>query len=165
MSEVPTENSGAVKAKRSCLLMLIVLTVVLSAPVFLLYMGCFSIGPFGLVNQADAGFRRAKKNIDPEQLRAWAFAINKAHSATNDSGKVKISEVPDYIKNLYSQEPEFVSAHPNEGMVLIAWGGGFFSWNFIIGQTNWIETPSEELQVAEWVPGIYYTREGNQKIK
>jgi hypothetical protein len=120
--------------------------------------------------QADAGFRRAKKTIDPEQLRAWALATVKSHNGTNGYiHHVENSELPDYILNLYSIPPEMAWASPKatdqDVLVGIVWGGGFFHWGFYIGTTNYVMEPSGDHVIAEWTPGIYYAHEGNRKIR
>jgi len=150
--------------------MLVVFIIILGSPVFLLYAGCFHVGPFGVVNHADAGFRRAKKTIDSEQLRAWALATVKSHNGTNGYVHyVKNSEIPEYIVNLYSTPPETAWVLPNvsdqDALVGIIWGGGFFHWGFYVGTTNYIMEPFGDHQIAEWTNGIYYMHEGNLKIR
>src|SRR6266705_6860904 len=132
MNEVPLVNSGASKNKKPFPWTWIVLAFVLGVPVF--FVGYIISLPVRTVREADAGFRKAKTTIDPEQLRSWALATAKSHKGTNGySHEVIISEIPDYMKKLYSVEPEHAWADPNTGTVGIIWGGGFFHWGFYIG--------------------------------
>lgn len=109
------------------------------------------------VVEADAGFKRAKQIIDPEKLRAWALG-----EIAVPRGKRGPIEVPDYVKNLYSEPPEnaWVSDGKDGACVEIQWGGGFFSWGICIGPTN-MRLPDNEGDIvrAQWAPGIYYGRE------
>jgi len=169
MNEAPTTKYGSSKIKKLfCWVLLGIIAVLIAIPVCLI--GCFFIGPFEAVNQADAGFRRAKKHIDPEQVRAWAFATVKSHNGTNGYiHHVENSEIPDYLVNLYSIPPEMAWVSPNatdqDVLVGIVWGGGFFHWGFYIGTTNYVKEPTGDHVIAEWTNGIYYAHEGSRKIR
>ena len=128
--------------------------------------------PLIVIYQADAGFRKAKKTMDPEQLRVWALESIRNYSGTNGySQHIQISKIPDNVKNLYSTLPETAWVSPktadSDGSVGIIWGGGFFHWGFYIGSTNFsIQTGYEgDHQIAKWTSGIYYTHEGSRKIR
>src|ERR1700691_255286 len=100
-----------------------------------------SIPPREVV-EADAGFKKAEKTTNPEQLRAWALEEIQKHSVTNEAN-LPNSEIPNYIQNLYSIPIEDFSVYPktskSEGSVIIFWGGGFFHWTIEIGSTNYTE--------------------------
>jgi hypothetical protein len=121
-----------------------------------------SIGP---VVMADSGFKRARKTINPEELRSWAFEAIRKFPATNGFSKeIPGSEIPASIKNLYSipLQGAWVNPKSNEraGCVMIIWGGGFFHWGIDIGPTNFVSPINEEYPKAfRLSPGIYYRRE------
>ncbi len=125
--------------------------------------------PPDIVVKADAGFKRAKQTIDPEQLRTWALEAVRRWPSTNDLGFQTIpdSEIPHYIQNLYSYPPEDASVSGNT--VSIFWGGGFFHWVIQIGNTNYSEPFNsgnpEYPYNFEWTNGIYYTREASWKLQ
>src|SRR5258708_5472450 len=127
--EPPT--SGAAKSKNY--FPWIILIVILCVPVF--FVGSFLVMPAETIYKADEGFKKAKKTIDPEQLRSWALEEIKNLSGTNGfSTKIPQSEIPDYIKNFYSIPPEDAWVNPktseSEACVMIMWGGEFFHWGF-----------------------------------
>jgi hypothetical protein len=168
MSEVPPTISGVLKSKKPFPWTWIILAAVLCVPV--IFIGSFAAIPLITIYQADEGFRKAKKSIDPEQLRAWALESIKSYSGTNGySEDISQSKIPDYIKNLYSTPPEQAWVNPktskSEGCVMIMWGGGFFHWGLNIGNTNFSEPFNSQNQEYpynfEWVSGIYYTRESS----
>ena len=168
VNEVPPTNSGTSKTKRPFPWTWIILALVLSAPILLV--GSFLAGPLMIIHEADAGFRKAKKTIDPERLRSWALDSIKWHSGTNGfSENLPISKIPDYITNLYSIPPEDAWITPktadHEASVGIIWGGGFFHWGLFVGPTNYLMYPDGNHQIAEWVSGIYYMHEGGRKIR
>ena len=117
------------------------------------------------VHQADAGYRKIKRTVNPEDLRAWALEAIKKTSATNGMHReIPPSEMPVYLRNLYATPPEMASAEPkieqDGGNVFIMWGGGFFGWGFQIGPTNFVVTTHEHgPRVFEVAPGIYYFRD------
>jgi len=141
----------------------IALIVVLCIPVF--FVGSFLAMPLITIYRADEGFKKAKKTIKSEDLRAWALEEIKNLSGTNGfSTKVPQSEIPDYIKNLYSIPPEGAWVNPktseSAACVMIVWGGGFFHWGFDIGSTNFMSSTNPEYPKAfMWCAGIYYRRE------
>ena len=116
--------------------------------------------PPKVVVAADAGFKTAKQTIDPEKFRAWALSEMTKHPGAGVI--IPNAELPDYIQNLYSEPPEEVSTM--SGNIMITWGGGFFHWGFDIGPTNFTLTPNSDIPfaIAEWVPGIYYSREATR---
>jgi hypothetical protein len=116
---------------------------------------------------ADAGFKKAKQTIDPEQLRAWALESIKRWPNTNGWHAIPDSEIPNYIRNLYSYPPGDASVAGDR--VIIFWGGGFFHWVIEISSTNFSEPfkpdNPEYPYNFEWVKGIYYSREANWKLQ
>jgi hypothetical protein len=120
--------------------------------------------PPKIVAEADAGFKRAKLTINPEELRAWALESIKRWPATNGFQTIPESEVPKYIQNLYSYPPEDATIAGDT--VTIFWGGGFFHWVIEVGSTNYVRSmdKSSGYQTAEWTNGIYYSHEGHRKI-
>jgi hypothetical protein len=98
MNEVPPTNSGASKTKRPFPWPWPFLAIVLCVSV--LFVGYFVTIPLQVVYKADAGFRKAKETINPEQLRAWALESIKSYSGTNGySQDIPMSEIPDYIRD------------------------------------------------------------------
>jgi hypothetical protein len=167
MNEVPPKNSGASKT-RGFPWPWPFLAIVLCVSV--LFVGYFVTIPLQVVYKADAGFRKAKEIINPEQLRAWALESIKSYSGTNGySQDIAMSEIPNYITNLYSIPPEKAWVNPktseSEAYVMIMWGGGFFHWGFYIGGTNYSMEPFGNHEIAEWTSGIYYMHEGSRKIR
>lgn len=112
---------------------------------------------------ADAGFKKAKKTIDPELLRTWALEeIPKFPPSTNSffAPKIPNTEVPIYMQKLYSEPVEDACVqHGDQPDVTISWGGPFFHWMFYIGSTNFVLPKDSETTIVQWVPGIYYSRE------
>ena len=162
MNEVPLTNSGASKSKKHFPWTWLVLAAVLFIPA--LFIGSFLATPFMAIHEADTGFRKAKKTIDPEELRAWALEEIKNHSNTNGfSQKISSSEIPNYLKNLYTRAPEDAWVNPrtidSEACVMIMWGGGFFHWGLDIGPTNYMTSTNSDYRPFMWHPGIYYRRE------
>jgi len=124
--------------------------------------------PFNVAYKADAGFRRAKKNIDPKQLQAWAIQEISKYPLTNDTQilrDIPESEIPSQMQNLYSFSPRAAIMKMDSSeipSVKIIWGGGFFHWLFIIGPTNFsISTNGTFYKTVEWTQGVYYMREGH----
>jgi hypothetical protein len=170
MNEVPPTNIGASTTRKFFPWTSMVTAAFLCALV--LFLGYFLSIPLQIVRDADAGFRKAKKTIQPEQLRSWALESIRSYTGTNGySQEIPISEIPPSIKTLYSIASEKAWATPksadSEAFVLIYWGGGFFHWGFYIGSTNFTVSTNLEMdhQIAEWVPGIYYMHEGKRKIR
>jgi len=180
MNEAPQENSGASKSKkRTWFWIILVVLVIFFTPILLL--GFFVFHQLS-AESADAGFRKAKQTIDPEQLRAWALQ-EIAKNPTNDGifpPQIPNSRIPSYIQKLYWQSAEDAVIYKVAGNtnltlltlnsnsvkedvgytnVTISWGGPFFHWFFKIGPTNYVPLPDSYISTAEWVPGIYYGRE------
>jgi len=172
MNEVPPIIVGASKAKKFFLLVIVfVFAAIIAGVVAFKYL--LSIPDKSLI-QADEGFKKAKITIDPEELRAWALAeIVKRQPVANDieGNGIPNSEIPNYIKNLYSDFPEDAAVVKESGdsYVRIFWGGGFFHWVMEVGDTNFSEpfnsSNPEYPYNFEWVKGIYYTREANRKFQ
>jgi hypothetical protein len=162
MNQEPPTISGASNSKKFFLwtILFLVGAIITGVAGFKYWL---SIPPREVV-EADAGFKKAEKTINPEQLRAWALDEIQKYSVTNGAN-LPNSEIPDYIQNLYSVPVEDFSVFPKtserEGSVTICWGGGFFHWMIDIGPTNDIETTgaTNNFTIVEWVPGIYYSRE------
>jgi hypothetical protein len=111
---------------------------------------------------ADAGFKKATNTIDAEALRAWALeSAQKRRTA-----QTVTNAMPKEILTLYSKPPD-IEVYDSD--VKLSWGGGFFSWFFIIGNTNdtlpFHSSNQEFPYNFEWRPGIYYTREANQQLQ
>ena len=60
------------------------------------------------IYRADEGFKRAKRTIDPEELRSWA---------SREIKKRGVTEIPDYIQKLYPGGPEDVTAFAEGGPI------------------------------------------------
>src|SRR5450755_3775226 len=103
-------------------------------------------GPFWHVHRADAGFKRAKKTIDPKQLLDWEQKMVAKYPFTNQDdiarGMLQISqaEIPDQLTKLYSYAKPRAAIFWDDGetspYVGVDWGGGFLGWGFSIGRTN-----------------------------
>jgi hypothetical protein len=160
MSEVPPINSGAQ------IVFKILGTTIIGVAVAIAALLCYWwFVPPKIVAEADAGFKRAKQTIDPEQLRVWALESIKRWPATNGYQAIPESEIPKYIQNLYSSPPE--DAMVMGDSVTIFWGGGFFHWVIEVGSTNFEHSANEsaDYQTVEWRRGIYYSHEGHRKIQ
>ena len=180
MNETATNSGVSKKVKR--IIWIIIITVV-GFPILAIVSvwTLISFDTSRTLHKADAGFRKAKQTIDPEQLRTWALQ-EIAKNPTNNgifSPKIPNSEIPSYMQKLYSQPVEdaviwkfpsntnFVLLTVNSNSVeqigqtnvTIFWGGPFFHWMFEIGPTNFVPPLDSEVKTAEWVPGIYYGRE------
>jgi hypothetical protein len=166
MDAAPQEKLGASKCKSYLAKIILILVTVLFVLVIIIMASPFA-GPYFAIYQADEGFKRAKKTIDPEPLRAWALGKIQSHGGTNGSLKISNSEIPSAIRNLYSYPPE--GAFVNDNAVIVIWGGGFFGWNIQIGDTNFslpFKSDNSECPYNfEWVKGIYYTRESDWKLQ
>jgi len=124
--------------------------------------------PFNIAYKADAGFKRAKRNIDPRQLQTWAIQEISKHPFTNDNQilrDIPQSEIPSQMQNLYSYPPEAAVLRNDSDeipYVKIIWGGGFFHWFFAVGPTNFsVSTNNTFYKTTEWTQGVYYSREGH----
>ena len=165
MNEVPPTNSGTQKPRN--LLFWIVAFIVLIFVTFVTYkVGSYVRLIYNVkmeadqaLNEADGGFKKARETINPEQLRAWALEEISKEQSANTNFIIPNSEIPIYIRNLYSYPPTDIEVETNT--VAIWWGGGFFHWMIDIGSTNYIETTgaTNDYTTVEWVPGIYYSRE------
>jgi hypothetical protein len=186
MKEVPPNNSTI--SKRTKRIILGVVMAIICIPILwvLIFFALYIFYPTITLHRADAGFRKAKKTIDPEQLRTWALQ-EIAKNPTNDGifpPEIPNSEIPNYIQKLYSQPVEnaviwksaddtnfaLLTLHSNsvelgQSNVTIFWGGPFFHWMFEIGPTNFVPPSDPYVSTAEWIPGIYYGRENTAPIK
>jgi hypothetical protein len=148
-----------IKKKRSRRIWIIVVLILLVPAIPI---GFFASIPLIAVYKADSGFKKAKKTIDPEELRQWALQEIESHSSTN--GAISNSEIPAKVKNLYDYSPEACvvpKTEDHETCVMIMWGGGFFSWGFDIGPTNYVASTNFDYMPFIWRPGIYYRHEGH----
>jgi hypothetical protein len=147
--------------------LVLALIAVLCASV--LFIGYFFLPPFLVIHNADAGFGRAKRTVDPELLRVWAFQEILKYPVTNKAWgarEIPKSEIPSQIQTLYSISPSYAvvrSESNSEPYVQIYWSGASdrFRWWFTIGSTNFLTSPdgSGYYQKAVWVKGVYYNRE------
>jgi len=159
MNGAPSANESASTGPKIVTTILIIFVIVLG--LFLIFFGSIIFEGFTTIYQADEGFKRAQKTINPEELRRWALQTFKEHSGTNNP-EIPVSEIPKNIQNLYSGGPESAVISQNPG-VIIFWGGGFFHWVIQIGDTNfskpYINQYSDYKYNFEWTNGIYYSRE------
>jgi predicted negative regulator of RcsB-dependent stress response len=81
MNEVPPINSGASESGKFRLWIILFVIVVIIAGISG-FKYWISIPPREVV-EADAGFKKAEKTINPEQLRAWALDEIQKYSVTN----------------------------------------------------------------------------------
>ncbi|NOS70437.1 MAG: hypothetical protein HOP33_10955 [Verrucomicrobia bacterium] len=162
MNEAPSNASSASKTRKR-FPWVKALALVLCVPV--LFIGNFVAASLIAIHKADSGFRKAKQTIRPEEIRAWALEAIKNYPATNGySITIPKSEIPSYLKNLYTTSPENAWVSPktgdSEGCVMIMWGGGFFHWGMNIGPTNFVPRTNHQYPKAFMLsPGIYYLRE------
>jgi len=162
MNEVPVTNCGASKVKRRIpwiwIILLLVAAIIAGVSRFELWL---SLPPSDVV-EADKGFKKAKATINPEQLRTWALEEIPKCSVTNEDGEIFIpnSDIPNYIKELFSEPPNEACVWENGGQkcILFGWGGPFFNWSIIIGQTNFVPLLSPEESATKWVSGVYFSR-------
>ena len=97
MNQEPPTDSGV--SKSTSQYSWVILVLVLCAVV--IYFGFWATTPFNIAFKADAGFRRAKKNIDPKQLQVWAIQEISKHPLTNDTQwlrDIPESEIPSQCK-------------------------------------------------------------------
>jgi len=149
MNQMPPAKSGVRIIER----IFAAAIAILIAAVFV-FIIWFIFTPPKIVAEADAGFKRAKQTINPEELRKWAL-----DSIQNKATQNELQEsLPVAVKTLYS-EPPYVRIE--EGILILMWGGGFFHWEFDIGPTNYSQETGVDnhFTTLEWVPGIYYSRE------
>jgi hypothetical protein len=154
MNQEPPNKSGAQIIFK--IFAAVIVTII--AAVFALILWWWFTPPKAVV-EADEGFNRAKVTIGPEKLRFWALEEISKQQSANTNFIIPNSEIPIYIRNLYSYPPTDIEVETNT--VTIWWGGGFFHWMIDIGPTNFTETTGAEniYTTVEWVPGIYYSRE------
>jgi hypothetical protein len=163
--------SSVSKTHNKLILGIIITAICIPLLVVLIFLALLFSAPSRAVRTADAGFEKAKKTINPEELRAWALESVKHWAKTNgESSILPRSEIPEYIRNLYPYPPEDVEITGGEqAQVAIMWGGGFFHWGLFIGDTNFsLPFNSRNMEYPynfKWVNGIYYTREANMKLK
>ncbi len=162
MNDAPQVIHDAQKRPKHFYRTLIILAVILG--ILIVFPGSIFLEPALTIYQADEGFKRARRTINPEELRQWAFREISKRSGTNDP-RIPRSEIPNSIRELYSGGPEEAMVGESEGnpIVFIVWGGGFFHWDIKIGDTNFSEPylneNSEYLHNFEWTNGLYYSRE------
>ena len=160
--ELPT-NSGISKKTKKIIFGIIVL--IICVPIFwvvFIFIDFCYVAPSQILHEADAGFRKAKETIDPEQLRLWALQeIPKYSHQTNNSLQIPNSEIPSYLQKLYPRLPEdaWLQKDGEQNYVQIFWGGALFHWTLEIGSTNFVPPKDSEVTTVEWIPGIYYNRE------
>ncbi|HEY3932895.1 MAG TPA: hypothetical protein VGM58_11080 [Verrucomicrobiae bacterium] len=165
MNEVPPINSGISKRTKRIILGIVIAIICIPIVLFLIFFIDFCyIEPSRILHEADAGFRKAKATIDPEQLRLWAFQeISKYPYQINNPPQIPNSEIPSYLQKLYPNPripaKAFVEESGNQKYMDVYWGGGLFSWGFEVGQTNFVPPADSYLTRAKWVSGIYYNRE------
>ncbi|HXE42527.1 MAG TPA: hypothetical protein VN516_05845 [Candidatus Baltobacteraceae bacterium] len=163
MNQASPNNSGAqIIVKIFAAAMVIVI-----AAVFALILWWWFTPP-QIVVEADAGFKKAKQTVNPEELRQWALEEINRRPATNGWNEIPESEIPSRIRYLYPNHP-IEKAWVAGDIVLISWGGGFFGWEIEVGSTNFSEpfnSGNPECPYNfEWVRGIYYKREGDWKLQ
>jgi hypothetical protein len=162
MKQEPPNKTGA---QKTVIMFAAAISFIIVAVFSLILWGWFT--PPKAVVEADAGFKKAKQIIDPEQLRAWALESINRWPATNGWHTIPESEIPKNIQTLYNYLPEDASVTGDT--VVIFWGGGFFHWALEIGSTN-VSRPfnsgnPEYPYNFEWVRGIYYSREASCKLQ
>jgi hypothetical protein len=123
----------------------------------------FVAAPGWHVYRADAGFKRAKRTIDPKLLLDWEQKMVAKYPFTNQDaivlGMLQIprTEIPDQLVKLYPWKPEAV-IFKNDGettpYIRVFWGGGFLQWGFSIGRTNALATN----YFGYWTNGVDYYR-------
>lgn len=166
MNGTSQETQGRKKRLTGPFRALLIWAVLLGGLV-LIFPGIIFVQCVTTIYRADEGFKRARRTIDPEELRRWAFQeIKKREDA--DNPEIPGPEIPDYIRNLYPGGPESAEAisgrDGSQPRVVIFWGGGFFHWVIEIGNTNYFkpyvsENP-EYPHNYQWTNGIYYSHEG-----
>jgi hypothetical protein len=124
----------------------------------------WTAGAFWNVHRADAGFKRAKKTIDPELLLEWEQKMVAKYPFTNQDdiarGDLPIpqTEIPDQLIKLYSyatpQAVIFRDDNETSPCVGVNWGGGFLGWGFRIGRTNALVNN----YFGYWTNGVDYYR-------
>src|SRR5450759_1229684 len=152
MNQLPPVISDFSEPKKHLLWAVLFLVFVISA-VVIGFKYWLSVPP-KIVIEADAGFKKAKETINPEELRAWALgAINQRTNL-----KAIYNSMPPYVRTLYAEPPDI---SVDESSVSLGWGGGFFHWGIDVGSTNFVIFTNANIPwtVVEWVPGIYYGRE------
>ena len=163
MSGTSQETHGAQKRPISLFRALTIWAVLLGG-LLMIFPGSFIWEVAKKIYQADEGFKRAQRTIDPEELRKWAFQEIEKRGDT-DNPDIPGSEIPSYIRNLYAGGPEDAKAlaDGDQSRVVIFWGGGFFHWVMEIGDTNYskpyVSENSEYPHNYQWTNGIYYSRE------
>ena len=119
MNEVPPIVSGASKTRKRFPWKWIIISIVIlffAAPAF--FVGFIILDPWPNAGSADAGFKRAKKTIGPELLRAWAMGeVPKYLQHTNDffPSVIPNSEIPAYLEKLYLEPVEDVTIWRDAG--------------------------------------------------
>jgi hypothetical protein len=158
MSEAPPKTVDVSRRKgRSARRYVIVILLLL----VLLPIGLFVAAPFWRAYQADAGFKKAKKTIDPKQLLDWEQKIVTKYPFTNQTDDMLViprTEIPEQLQKLYARTTPTVVIFRNDNelpYVRVIWGGGFFGWHISIGRTNTLTTND----FGYWTQGVYYNRQ------
>jgi len=174
MNPSPPKICETRKREKRWLGLVLIAVVVIPVIAASIFYGRFYVYGFlsarNALRTADAGFKKAKQTINPEELRTWALETIKRYPDTNDgSPSIPPSEIPKFVRDLYSQPPFdtiVLQRGSNQSSVLFMWGGGLFAWSIEVGQTNLIsETNPEYPRSFTWVPGIYYTRESSWDLQ
>jgi hypothetical protein len=169
MDEVPHAGRRSGRFPKSLFWPVVILVVVMG--LIIVVSGSVFFGPGMVLFQADEGFKHARKTVNAEELRQWALEEISKHAGTDES-RVPASEIPHFVKSLYSSPPNEVlvipARPPDPSYVIVAWGGGFFHWLIRIGDTNYSEPylsgNGEYPYSFEWTNGIYYTREAGWRL-
>lgn len=120
----------------------------------------WSIDP---VRGAHRFYSSVKRNVNPEELRAWAAGL--AANAPNQR-ITSINQLPASLQPLSAgfESGGVAPANSSNGWVLtLMYGGGFFHYGMEIGSTNFVDSSDDQLTVIPWVPGIYFKHEGRRK--
>jgi hypothetical protein len=100
--------------------------------------------------------KRAKKDINVEELQSWAVRLLRQYppDTTNYSGPFSL---PRGVTNVWDYPPHVslvASSHVHEAHLRLLWGSGALGhWGFWLGSTN-ITAPG-----AKWQPGVFWWKE------
>jgi|SRR5271170_1304510 len=112
MNEVPPIVPGASKnRKRFPWIWIAISIVIFFFAIAAIFLGFIIWHSWPDAKSADAGFKKARKTIDPELLRAWAMGEVPKYLPTNSffAPKIPDSEIPAYLEKLYSEPVEDVT--------------------------------------------------------
>ena len=99
---------------------------------------------------------KVRKQIDPEETRAWAVkAVTFAEYGTAGAqAKFLLTNAPAYLlKKNYKRNPDVIVGHE---CIHLRYGGGMYSWGLTIGATNLPADRARGQNVELWSPGIYF---------